>query len=91
MLVAARAASVPDVSEVISIEELQLAARNHALPLEALRWDVTPIGLHYLLTHYDIPEVDRGGLAARGRRARRAAAVALARGAPRAARGRDRP
>jgi DMSO/TMAO reductase YedYZ molybdopterin-dependent catalytic subunit len=46
------------MSEVISLEELQLAARNHALPLEALRWDVTPIGLHYLLTHYDIPDVD---------------------------------
>jgi DMSO/TMAO reductase YedYZ molybdopterin-dependent catalytic subunit len=28
------------------------------MPLEALRWDVTPIGLHYLLTHYDIPDVD---------------------------------
>lgn len=42
----------------ISLDELQLAARNHALPLEALRWDVTPIGLHYLLTHYDIPHVD---------------------------------
>jgi len=46
------------VSEVISLQELQLAARNHGMPLEALRWDVTPIGLHYLLTHYDIPEVD---------------------------------
>ena len=44
----------------ISLEELQLAARNHGLPLEALRWDVTPIGLHYLLTHYDIPDVDAG-------------------------------
>ena len=43
---------------IISIEELQLAARNHGLPLEALRWDVTPLGLHYLLIHYDIPEVD---------------------------------
>ena len=41
----------------ISYEELQLAARNHGLPLEALRWDVTPVGLHYLLTHYDIPDV----------------------------------
>jgi DMSO/TMAO reductase YedYZ molybdopterin-dependent catalytic subunit len=49
------------VSDGISLEELQLAARNHALPLEALRWDVTPIGLHYLLTHYDIPEVDAAG------------------------------
>ena len=28
------------------------------MPLEALRFDVTPIGLHYLLTHYDIPVVD---------------------------------
>jgi DMSO/TMAO reductase YedYZ molybdopterin-dependent catalytic subunit len=44
----------------ISLDELQLAARNHGMPLEALRWDVTPIGLHYLLTHYDIPEVDAG-------------------------------
>ena len=42
----------------ISLEELQLAARNHGIPLEALRWDLTPIGLHYLLIHYDIPQVD---------------------------------
>ena len=28
------------------------------MPHEALRYDVTPIGLHYLLTHYDIPDVD---------------------------------
>jgi sulfane dehydrogenase subunit SoxC len=42
----------------ITTEELQLAARNHGLPLEALRYDVTPIGLHYLLIHYDIPDVD---------------------------------
>ncbi len=42
----------------ISLEELQLAARNHGMPLEVLREPVTPIGLHYLLTHYDIPRVD---------------------------------
>ena len=42
----------------ISLQELQLAARNHGMPLEALRWDITPIGLHYLLTHYDIPDPD---------------------------------
>jgi len=42
----------------ITLEELQLAARNHGLPLEALRHDVTPLGLHYLLTHFDIPHVD---------------------------------
>lgn len=33
----------------ISLQELRLAARNHALPLEALRSPITPIGLHYLL------------------------------------------
>ncbi|MGW4463309.1 sulfite oxidase [Micromonospora sp. NPDC004704] len=44
--------------EGISAEELQLAARNHGLPLEALRYDVTPVGLHYLLTHYDIPDTN---------------------------------
>ena len=36
--------------EGITAEELQLAARNHGMPLEALRHDVTPVGLHYLLS-----------------------------------------
>jgi sulfane dehydrogenase subunit SoxC len=36
-------------------EELALAARNRGMPLEALRHDVTPSGLHYLLIHFDIP------------------------------------
>jgi sulfane dehydrogenase subunit SoxC len=44
--------------ESVSREELQLATRNHGMPLEALRYDVTPPGLHYLLIHYDIPPVD---------------------------------
>jgi sulfane dehydrogenase subunit SoxC len=48
---------VADV-EGITREELQLAARNHGMPLEALRYDITPTGLHYLLIHYDIPDVD---------------------------------
>jgi sulfane dehydrogenase subunit SoxC len=47
-------------TEGISQEELQLAARNSGMPLEALRWPVTPLGLHYLLIHYDIPAVDPG-------------------------------
>ena len=34
--------------EGVSLEELQLAARNHAMPLEALRYDVTPIGLRQI-------------------------------------------
>jgi sulfane dehydrogenase subunit SoxC len=42
----------------IGLDELSLAARNHGMPLEALRYDRTPAGLHYLLVHYDIPEVD---------------------------------
>jgi DMSO/TMAO reductase YedYZ molybdopterin-dependent catalytic subunit len=45
----------------ITEEELRLAARNHALPLEALRHPITPAGLHYLLIHYDIPDVDTAG------------------------------
>ncbi|MFG2311474.1 sulfite oxidase [Streptomyces sp. NPDC048566] len=44
--------------EGISAQELALAARNHGLPLEALRYEVTPPGLHYVLTHYDIPYAD---------------------------------
>jgi sulfane dehydrogenase subunit SoxC len=44
--------------EGITAAELRLAARNHGLPLEALRHDLTPLGLHYLLIHYDIPAVD---------------------------------
>jgi DMSO/TMAO reductase YedYZ molybdopterin-dependent catalytic subunit len=39
-------------------EELALATRNRGMPLEALRYDVTPTGLHYLLVHYDIPDVN---------------------------------
>jgi DMSO/TMAO reductase YedYZ molybdopterin-dependent catalytic subunit len=44
----------------ITLEELQLAARNHGMPLEALRYDVTPVGMHYLLTHFDVPGIDAG-------------------------------
>jgi DMSO/TMAO reductase YedYZ molybdopterin-dependent catalytic subunit len=49
---------VAEPGEGIGHDELRLAARNHALPLEAMRHDVTPPGLHYVLTHYDIPLVD---------------------------------
>ena len=45
----------------ITPAELRLAARNHGLPLEALRHPITPAGLHYLLIHYDIPAVDPEG------------------------------
>ena len=39
-------------------EEVGLATRNHGMPLEALRYDLTPAGLHYLLIHFDVPAVD---------------------------------
>ena len=43
----------------LSFEELALATRNRGMPLEAMRYDLTPSGMHYLLTHFDIPAVDR--------------------------------
>src|SRR5581483_1526923 len=43
---------------MINLDELQLAARNHGMPLELLREPITPAGLHYLLIHFDIPHVD---------------------------------
>ncbi|MFJ2823043.1 sulfite oxidase [Streptomyces toxytricini] len=46
--------------EGIGADELALAARNHGMPLEALRYEVTPPGLHYVLVHYDIPAADAG-------------------------------
>ena len=41
-------------------EEVALATRNSGMPLEALRYDVTPAGLHYLLVHFDIPAIEPG-------------------------------
>jgi DMSO/TMAO reductase YedYZ molybdopterin-dependent catalytic subunit len=39
-------------------EEVLLALRNPGMPLEALRHAVTPIGMHYVLVHFDIPAID---------------------------------
>jgi len=47
-----------EVVEGISLDEVRLATRNHGMPLEALRYPLTPAGLHYLLIHFDIPGVD---------------------------------
>ena len=49
---------IAEVGEGVGLDELALATRTHGMPLEALRYDVTPPGLHYVLTHYDIPAVD---------------------------------
>jgi DMSO/TMAO reductase YedYZ molybdopterin-dependent catalytic subunit len=43
--------------EGIGFDELAQATRNHGTPLEALRADLTPAGMHYLLIHYDVPFV----------------------------------
>jgi sulfane dehydrogenase subunit SoxC len=50
--------AVAEPGEAISLDELQLATRNRGMPLEALRYDITPVGLHYLLIHFDIPDAD---------------------------------
>lgn len=62
-------ARLAEPDEGFAAEELQLASRNHAMPLEGLRWDVTPPGMHYLLAHYDIPLLDETSwrLSLRGR------------------------
>src|SRR5262245_41342376 len=66
------AQSRPPLDGDYAREELALAYRNSALPLEALAYDVTPLGLHYTLTHYDIPRLDAASfrLAVGGRVAR---------------------
>jgi DMSO/TMAO reductase YedYZ molybdopterin-dependent catalytic subunit len=38
--------------------ELAQATRNRGMPLEAMIHDITPVGLHYLLIHFDIPMLD---------------------------------
>jgi DMSO/TMAO reductase YedYZ molybdopterin-dependent catalytic subunit len=49
---------IAEPDEGISLDELRLAARNHAMPAEMVRQDLTPPGLHYVLSHYDVPVVD---------------------------------
>ena len=45
-------------SPEFSQEEVGLALRNPGMQLEGLRYPITPIGMHYLLIHFDIPHVD---------------------------------
>src|SRR4029453_9505436 len=42
----------------VTRSELGQAARNHGMQLEGLRYDVTPVGMHYLVIHFDIPPAD---------------------------------
>ena len=48
----------PPIVGRYTLEEVTLAARNSGMPLEALRHDVTPAGLHYSLIHFDIPHLE---------------------------------
>ncbi len=47
--------------DMIYPEELALAFRNRGMPIEGLRYPVTPTGMHYLLTHFDIPYLEADG------------------------------
>src|SRR5205809_1684524 len=58
--IGAMSARRPPIVGRYTAEEVELATRNHGMPLEALRYDVTPAGLHYLLVHFDIPPSDAG-------------------------------
>ncbi len=44
----------PTASHEFGPEEVGLALRNHGMLLEGLRYDVTPVGMHYLLIHFDV-------------------------------------
>ncbi len=50
--------AVAEPGQGITVEELALATRNRGMPLEGLRYEVTPVGMHYLLAHFDIPAID---------------------------------
>lgn len=39
-------------------EEVALVLRDPGMPLEALRYPVTPIGMDYALDDLDVPEID---------------------------------
>lgn len=41
--------------DTFSKNELNLAFRNHGIHYEALKEDITSVGMHYLLIHFDIP------------------------------------
>ncbi len=45
-------------SPEFSREEVGIALRNPGMQLEGLRYPITPVGMHYLLIHFDIPIVD---------------------------------
>ncbi len=68
----------PHTDGLFHLEEVRLANRNSGLLLETLRHDVTPVGAHYLLNHFDVPYVpDDGWQLEVGGRVRKPIVVAL--------------
>ncbi len=49
--------AAPSAPETYSETDIALANRNKGMPLDALRYDITPVGMHYTLSHFDIPDV----------------------------------
>jgi DMSO/TMAO reductase YedYZ molybdopterin-dependent catalytic subunit len=45
----------PHTDSLFHAHELALSNRNSGMLLEMLRYDISPIGLHYQLTHFDVP------------------------------------
>ena len=56
-----RARAPPDrprpADDLVSYEEARLAFRNHGFHLETLDRPITPLGSHFLLIHFDVPEL----------------------------------
>src|SRR6266568_4595451 len=40
-----------------TVMEVAGKSRCHGMHLEGLTYPITPIGMHYLLIHYDVPEI----------------------------------
>jgi DMSO/TMAO reductase YedYZ molybdopterin-dependent catalytic subunit len=50
----------PHTDGPFDANEVALSNRNSGMLLEMLRYDVSPTGVHYLLTHFDVPYASDG-------------------------------
>jgi DMSO/TMAO reductase YedYZ molybdopterin-dependent catalytic subunit len=48
----------PEQNVTYSQAEVELAFPNHGQPAEMLREPISPLGMHFLLIHFDIPQLD---------------------------------
>ncbi len=48
----------PPSDDLVSEQETLLSFRCHGMHLEALSYPITPLGMHFLLMHFDIPRLD---------------------------------